>query len=79
VATSFEEKTEVLQEKVFPPPPQADVSDIPGSFIPLAVPSNPFISEDEVKQAIRRVKSDKAPGASGIPDGALQAGVRQGT
>jgi len=77
MATSFEEKTEVLRGKFFPPPPQADVSDISGSFIPLAVPSSPFISEDEVKQAIRRVKADKAPGASGIPNRALQAGLAE--
>jgi len=77
IANSFEEKTEVLRKKFFPPPPQADISDISGSFIPLAVPSNPALSQDEVRQAIRRVKADKAPGASGIPNRALQAGLTE--
>ncbi len=77
MATTFEEKTEILRGKFFPPPPQADVSDIAGSFIPLAVSSNPRITEDEVKQAIRRVKADKAPGASCISNRALQAGLAE--
>ncbi len=77
MTTTFEEKTEILRGKFFPPPPQADVSDIAGSFIPLTVSSNPRITEDEVKQAIRRVKADKAPGASGIPNRALQASLAE--
>jgi len=36
MATSFEEKTEVLREKFFLPLPQADVTDIQGSFISFA-------------------------------------------
>jgi len=73
----FEEKTEMLREKFFPPSSQADVSDIPGSFIPLTMSFNSFILQDEMKQAIRRVKADKAPGVSGIPNRALQAGLTE--
>jgi len=77
MTTTFEEKTEILRGKFFPPPSQADVSDIAGSFISLAVSFNPRITEDEVKQAIRRVKADKALSASDISNRALQAGLAE--
>jgi hypothetical protein len=67
----------VLRKKFFPSFSQADISDIPGSFISLAVPFNSFISEDEVKQAIKRVKADKAPVASEVPNRALQTGFTE--
>ncbi len=77
MATTFEEKIEVLRGKFFPSFSQADVSDISGSFIPLVVLSNSRISENEVKRAIRRVKANKASDVSEIPNKALQAGLTE--
>jgi len=77
MTTTFEEKTEILRGKFFPSPSQANVSDIAESFIPLAVSFNSRITEDEVKQAIRRVKADKASSASGISNRALQASLAE--
>jgi len=50
---SFEEKTEMLQEKFFSSSSQADVNDISSSFILIIMSFNSFISEDEMKQMIK--------------------------
>ena len=75
--TTFEEKIEILREKFFPSPSQANVNDIAESFIPLTVSFNSRITEDEVKQTIRRVKADKASSASDILNRALQASLAE--
>ena len=64
MTTTFEEKIEILREKFFFSSSQANVSDIAESFIFLTVSFNSRITEDEVKQTIRRVKADKASSAS---------------
>ncbi len=63
--------------KFIPSSSQANVSDIAESFIPLTVSFNSRITEDEVKQTIRRVKADKASSASGISNRALQASLAE--
>ena len=72
-AETFEEKAEMLKAKFFPPPPPADLSDIPGSFYPTAVDCPMTITNDEVIENIQRLKSDKAPGTDGITNRILKA------
>jgi len=75
--TTFEKKIEILREKFFSSSSQANVSDIAESFISLTVSFNSRITEDEVKQTIRRVKADKASDASDISNRALQANLAE--
>jgi len=77
MTTTFEEKIEILRGKFFFLPSQANVSDIAESFISLTVSFNSRITEDEVKQIIRRVKADKASSASDISNRALQVSLAE--
>jgi len=77
MTTTFEKKIKILREKFFFSPSQANVSDIAESFIFLTVSFNSRITEDEVKQTIRRVKADKASSASDISNRALQASLAE--
>ncbi len=75
--TTFEEKIKILRGKFFFSSSQANVSDIAESFISLTVSFNSRITEDEVKQTIRRVKADKASSTSDISNRALQASLAE--
>ncbi len=75
--TTFKEKIEILREKFFFSSSQANVNDIAESFISLTVSFNSRITEDEVKQIIRRVKADKASSASDISNRVLQASLAE--
>ncbi len=77
MTTTFKKKIEILREKFFLSSSQANVSDIAESFIFLTVSFNSRITEDEVKQTIRRVKVDKASSASDISNRALQASLAE--
>lgn len=77
LARSFEEKAEILNAKFFPPPPQTSLEDIGSYAYPPAVAQNEDITQEEIKQAIRRPKADKAPGISQIPNRILQAGLTE--
>ncbi len=77
MTTTFEEKIEILREKFFLSSSQANVNDIAELFISLTVSFNSRITEDEVKQAIRRVKADKALSASNISNRVLQASLAE--
>ncbi len=77
MTTTYEKKIEILREKFFLSSFQANVSDIAESFISLTVSFNARITEDEVKQIIRRVKADKASDASDISNRALQASLAE--
>ena len=72
-AETFEEKAEMLKAKFFPPPPPADLSDIPGSFYPAAADCPMMITKNEVIANIQCLKSDKAPGPDGITNKILKA------
>jgi len=61
-----------LQEKFFSSFSQTDVNNIADSFIFLTVSFNLRISEDEVRQTIKRIKADKASDVSDILNRALQ-------
>ena len=62
-----ERKAQALRETLFPPPPEADLSDIPGYEYPEPL-QMPAITEKEVCQAVRRAAPNKAPGPDGIPN-----------
>jgi ribonuclease HI len=65
-----EEKAEVLRQCFFPPPPEADLSDIEGYEYPLPVEC-PDITAPEIEKAVRRAAPSKAPGSDGITNGIL--------
>ncbi len=77
MTTTFEEKTEILRRKFFLSSSQANVNNIAKSFIFLTVSFNSRITEDEVKQTIRRVKADKASSTSDISNRALQVSLAE--
>ena len=56
IANSLKGKTEILRKKFFSLSSQTNISDIPESFISLTVPFNSALSQDEMRQAIRRVE-----------------------
>ena len=66
-----EEKAEVLYQSFFPPPPQADLSDIEGYQCPASIEC-PDITKAEVEIAVRTAPPNKAPGADGITNDILQ-------
>ncbi len=73
MTTTFKKKIEILREKFFFSSFQANVNDIAKSFISLIVSFNSRITENEVKQIIKRVKADKASDTSDISNRVLQA------
>jgi len=77
MTTTFKKKIEILREKFFFSSSQANVNNIAKSFIFLTVSFNSRITEDEVKQTIRRVKADKASSTSDISNKALQASLAE--
>lgn len=64
----FEDKISVLRDTFFPPPPQADLTDITGTVYPVPDPTDDAITEEEVYKVIYRPKPDKAPGIDRIPN-----------
>lgn len=70
-----EGKARALQERLFPEPPPADLSDIPEAPVfPKPLPF-PDITEDEVRKVLQYAPNDKAPGADGIQNRVLKAGI----
>ncbi len=72
MTTMFKKKIKILREKFFSSSSQTDVNDIADSFILLTMSSDSCISEDEVRQTIKRVKADKASDILNILNRALQ-------
>jgi len=77
MTTIFEEKIEILREKFFLSFFQTNVNDIANSFILLTVSFDSCISEDEVRQTIKRIKADKALNISDILNKALQTNLAE--
>ena len=75
-ATTLEEKAEILHQKFFPEPRPADLEDIEGFEYPAEHQAESRVTEEEVQAAIKRTAPDKAPGASGIPNRILKAGLK---
>ena len=71
--TDLQDKFRALKGSFFPDPRDADLTDIPNSMYPEPVTTDPEIQEQEVYDALRRVKADKAPGPDQIPNSILKA------
>ena len=70
LAQQPEEKAEVLRQSFFPPPYQADLTDLEGYQYPPPIDC-PDITVAEIERAIRRASPSKAPGTDDIPNGVL--------
>ena len=77
VAETFEEKVTVLRDTFFPPPPEADLTDIETMNYPPPIPMKDLVSEEEVVRAVMRSKPDKAPGINGIPNRFLRMVLKE--
>ncbi len=69
---NIQEKIKILQEKFFLSFFQTNINNITNSFIFLIMSSDLRISEDEVRQTIKRIKADKASNISDILNRVLQ-------
>lgn len=72
VLQTWREKADAFANTFFPPPPEADLSDIGQQDYPQPVPC-PQVTEEEVLEAIRRTAGDKAPGPDQTPNKVLKA------
>ncbi|KAM0742770.1 hypothetical protein ACQRIT_002947 [Beauveria bassiana] len=70
LAEGPEEKAEALRQSFFPPPSQADLSDIEGYQYPPAIEC-PAITLPEIERAVKSAPRSKAPGMDGIINGIL--------
>jgi hypothetical protein len=70
-------KAELLKDVHFPPPVEADLTDVTGYIYPERISMPSQLTKEEVVAAIMRASKDKAPGPDGIPNRVLQraAGV----
>jgi len=75
--TTFKKKIEILQEKFFLSFFQTNINNIADSFILLTMSFDLCISEDEVRQTIKRIKADKALNISDILNRALQTDLAE--
>ena len=71
-AATNEQKTNTLKKIFFPPPPLADLRDIPNTCYPDPVPTNLNITMTQVKRAIDKLAPNKAPGPDEIPNHVLK-------
>ena len=69
--TEAEGKVKLLRSSLFPPPVQADLSDIRGYDYPTPC-SCPPITDSEILRAVNRASPNKAPGPDGIINSILQ-------
>ena len=65
-------KAELLKDVHFPPPVEADLTDITDYIYPERVSIPSQLTEKEVTTAITAASKDKAPGPDGIPNRVLQ-------
>jgi len=77
MTTTFEEKIEILQEKFFLSLSQTNINDIADLFIFLTMSSDLHISEDEVRQTIKRIKANKASDVLNISNRVLQTNLAE--
>jgi retrotransposon-encoded endonuclease/reverse transcriptase-like protein len=62
------EKLETLRNQFFPPPRDADLTDIPETTYPEPLETSEEIMQQEIYEALRWVSKDKAPGQDQIPN-----------
>ncbi len=73
----FKKKIEILQEKFFSSFFQTNVNNIANSFIFLTISFDLRISEDEVRQTIKRIKVNKALNVLNILNRMLQTDLTE--
>ena len=71
-AASQSQKVELLQKSFFPHPPLARLDDIPLAIYPQEVPFSSKITIKQIREAVRKLAPDKAPGPDEIPNRVLQ-------
>ena len=74
-ATTHEEKLDTLAKTFFPPPPPADLTDIPNQTqwqYPTPAPYEPTITIEQIQTAIRKTSPKKTPGPDRISNRVLQ-------
>ena len=71
-AATNEQKIIKLQKAFFPKPPKADLSDIACAVYPEEVSFNPQISIRQIREAVNKLASDKAPGPDEISNRILK-------
>jgi len=74
---TFKKKIKILQEKFFLSLSQTDINNIANSFILLTMSSDLHISENEVRQIIKRIKANKALNISDILNKVLQTDLAE--
>ncbi len=72
MTTTFKKKIEILQEKFFLSFSQTNINDIENSFIFLTMSFDLCISENEVRQIIKKAKANKASNILDILNRMLQ-------
>ena len=71
-AATNKQKMSTLSRTFFPPPPPADLSDIPNAKYPKPVETNLNITITQVTRAINKLAPNKAPGPDEIPNHILK-------
>ena len=66
------QKTETLSRTFFPPPPAADLSNIPNANYPESITTNLNITSVQIKRAIEKLAPNKTPGPDEIPNHILK-------
>jgi exonuclease III len=61
-------KAAILAERFYPPPREADLSDIPQTTYPPPVNISQEVTVEVVTKALKRLPPDKAPGPDAIPN-----------
>ncbi len=77
MTTTFKKKIEILQEKFFLLLFQININNITNSFILLTMSFDLHISENKVRQTIKRIKANKASDVSDILNRALQTDLAE--
>ena len=75
--TTFKKKIKILQEKFFSSFFQININNIADSFILLTMSFDLRISENEVRQTIKRIKADKVSNISNISNKVLQTDLAE--
>src|SRR6266480_335715 len=65
-------RARILAKKFFPPPEEADLSNIQGYTYPQEIDVPQEIKEEMIKDALRKMHPDKAPGPDGITNRVLK-------
>ena len=65
-------RARILAKKFFPPPEEADLSNIQGYTYPQEIDVPQEVTEEMIKDALRKMHPDKAPGPDGITNRVLK-------